>query len=112
MNNKRYISTSLSESFTEEIPGKESPNPFDKLSPQEFKIMQYLKKGDSVSEISKLLNLHTSTIGTHKSITFKKINCKNIVEMKSLYKVYKVIPHGPQVYKIFDNPLNFFLHNS
>ncbi len=94
LNDKRYISNSLSRSLTEEALGNKSFNPFDRLSPQEFKIIQYLMKGESVGEISEKLNLHTSTIGTHKARIFKKLNCKNIVDINSLAKIHNVMPPG------------------
>ncbi len=94
LNDKRYISNSLSRSLTEEALGNKSFNPFDSLSPQEFKIIQYLMRGESVSEISEKLNLHTSTIGTHKARIFKKLNCKNIVDINSLARIHNVIPQG------------------
>lgn len=93
LNNKRYISSSLSQVLTEEALGNKSPNPFDSLSTQEFKILQFIIRGESVGDISQKLNLHTSTIGTHKAIIFKKLNCKNIVDIHALAKVYKIIPH-------------------
>ena len=95
LNNKRYISSSLSQAFTEEALGNKSTNPFDRLSPQEFKIILFIIKGESVGEISQKLNLHTSTIGTHKARIFKKLNCKNIVDIHALAKVYNIIPPGP-----------------
>ncbi len=94
LNDKRYISTSLRESLAEEALGNKSFNPFDRLSPQEFKIIQYIIKGESVSEISEKLNLHTSTIGTHKARIFKKLNCKNIIDINMLAKIHNVIPPG------------------
>lgn len=94
LNNKRYISSSLSQFLTEEALGNKSPNPFDSLSPQEFKIIQFIIRGESVGEISQKLNLHTSTIGTHKARIFKKLNCKNIIDIRALAKVYQVIPPG------------------
>lgn len=94
LNNKRYISTLLSQALTEEALGNKSSNPFDALSPQEFKIIHYLIRGESVGEISQKLNLHTSTIGTHKARIFKKLNCKNIMDIRALAKVYQVIPPG------------------
>ncbi len=94
LNNKKYISSSLSQTLTEEAIGNKSPNPFDSLSPQEFKIIQFIMRGESVSEISQKLNLHTSTIGTHKARIFKKLNCKNIVDLRELAKVYQIISAG------------------
>ncbi len=91
LNNKRYISSSLSQSLTDEALGNKSSNPFDNLSPQEFKIIQFIIRGESVGEISQKLNLHTSTIGTHKARIFKKLNCKNIIDIRELARVYQVI---------------------
>ncbi len=94
LNNKRYISSSLSHALTEDALGNKSTNPFDSLSPQEFKIIQFIIRGESVSDISQKLNLHTSTIGTHKARIFKKLNCKNIVDINALARVYRIIPPG------------------
>ena len=94
LNNKRYISSSLSQALTEEALGNKSTNPFDNLSPQEFKIIQFIIRGESVSDISQKLNLHTSTVGTHKARIFKKLNCKNIVDINALARVYRIIPPG------------------
>ncbi len=91
LNDKRYISSSLSQALTEEALGNKSSNPFDNLSPQEFKIIQFIIRGESVGEISQKLNLHTSTIGTHKARIFKKLNCKNIIDIRELARVYQVI---------------------
>ncbi len=91
-NGKRYISPLLSESLAEEALGKRSDNPFDKLSPREFEIVMYLIKGKSSSEICNTLNLQTSTVGTHKSRIFEKLNCTNIVDINTMAKVYNVIP--------------------
>ncbi len=89
--NRRYTSPSLSRSLTEDALGNVPVNPFDRLSHQEFKIIQFLIRGETVSEISKKLHLHTSTIGTHKSRIFKKLNCKNIVDINTLARVHNII---------------------
>ncbi len=70
---------------------KESENPFDKLSDREFEIVQHLAKGDSVAEISKKLNIHTSTVGTHKARIFEKLHCNNIIDLTNLAKAHNVI---------------------
>ncbi|MEO6220493.1 MAG: response regulator transcription factor [Ginsengibacter sp.] len=94
LQNKRYISSSLSQSLTEDALGNKPINPFDRLSPQEFKIIQYIIRGESVGEISNKLNLHTSTIGTHKARIFKKLNCNNIVDINTLAKVHHLVSSG------------------
>jgi two-component system invasion response regulator UvrY len=86
MNNKRYVSPSLMRSLTESALRKNAnnQNPFDLLSPRELEIVRHLIKGESVSQIGKYFNLHTSTIGTFKARIFEKLACKNIVEINEL----------------------------
>lgn len=92
LNNKRYISQELNEILLTDLQSNHlSENPFNKLSPREFEIVQHLAHGDSVSDISEKLKLHTSTIGTHKSRIFKKLDCRNLIELSRLAKIYQVI---------------------
>lgn len=92
LKNKRYLSPELQEKLAiESITDKHHENRFDKLSPREFEIVQHLVHGDSVSEISRKLHLHTSTIGTHKAKIFEKLKCENIVELVTMAKVHNLI---------------------
>ncbi len=92
LNNKRYISQELNEKLLSDLQSnRQSENPFDKLSPREFEIVQHLAHGDSVSEIAEKLKLHTSTIGTHKARIFQKLNCHNIIELNNMAKAHKVV---------------------
>jgi len=92
LDNRRYISPSLTRVLTESALGRKAnnQNPFDLLSPRELEITRHLMKGESVSEISSYLNLHTSTVGTHKARIFEKLQCKNIVGINELAKVHKI----------------------
>src|SRR5664279_3643710 len=92
LKNKRYLSPGLQDKLAlESITDNHHENQFDKLSPREFEIVQHLVHGDSVSEISRKLNLHTSTIGTHKARIFEKLHCHNIVELAMMAKVHNII---------------------
>ena len=92
LNNKRYVSQELKKILLTDLKSSShSGNPFDKLSPREFEIVQHLVQGDSVSQISGKLQLHTSTIGTHKSRIFEKLDCHNVIELINLAKIYKVV---------------------
>ena len=92
LNSKRYMSPELSEKLLIDLHSNHNPeNPFDNLSPREFEIVQHLANGDSVSEISKKLNLHTSTIGTHKGRIFEKLQCDNIIDLARMAKVHNII---------------------
>lgn len=92
LNNKRYISPQLNEKLLADLhSNNKSQNPFDNLSPREFEIVQHIAHGDSVSEISNKLNLHTSTVGTHKARILEKLKCNNIIELTDLAKVHNVV---------------------
>ena len=92
LNNKRYISASLMETIANSALGHNTDNPFDKLSPREFEIARHLIRGEALSEISNKLNLHSSTVSTYKNRVYEKLNCRNIIDINSLAKLYKVIP--------------------
>ena len=91
LNNKRYISAELNEKLLKDLHKGNTENPFDKLSPREFEIVQHLTSGESLSEICQKLKLHTSTVGTHKARIFEKLSCNNIIDLTKLAKVHNVI---------------------
>ncbi|KAA9035533.1 response regulator transcription factor [Ginsengibacter hankyongi] len=92
LKNNRYMSQELRENLLMDVlDHNKRENQFDKLSPREFEIVQHLVHGESVSEISKKLNLHTSTIGTHKARIFEKLRCDNIVELVTMAKVHHIL---------------------
>ena len=92
LNNKSYVSPELTQKMLYDLHSKtESENPFDKLSAREFEIVQHLAQGDSVAEISKKLNIHTSTVGTHKARIFEKLQCHNVIDLTNLAKAHNVI---------------------
>ena len=93
MSNKRYISSSLTQTLTDNALGKKAnnQNPFDLLSSRELEIVRHLMKGESVSQIGTYLNLHTSTVGTHKARIFEKLNCKNVIGINELARLHNFI---------------------
>ena len=91
LNNKRYISASLMDVYTQDALGNKAYNPFHNLTTRELEITMHLLRGETVSEISHKLNIHTSTVGTHKAKIFEKLHCKNIIDINVLAKMYKVI---------------------
>lgn len=91
LNNKRYISALLNEKLLNDMHNGATENPFDKLSPREFEIVQHLANGDSLGEICNKLTLHSSTVGTHKARIFEKLGCSNVIDLSNLAKVHNVI---------------------
>ncbi len=91
LDNKKYVSPALHQKLLEELGSNKSDNPFDKLSPREFEIVQHLIRGDSLAEICQKLTLHSSTVGTHKARIFDKLQCHNVIDLSTLAKVHNVI---------------------
>ncbi len=90
LNNRKYISDSLAASLAEESISDTPSNPFNQLSPREFEIVTLLLSGQTISEISKLLNLQVSTVGTHKARLFDKLSVNNILELKAVATSYNL----------------------
>jgi len=90
LNNRRYISDTLAESLAFSSLSEAPENPFEKLSQREFEIASLLLSGLTVSEVSKSLNLQTSTVGTHKSRIFEKLGIENIIQLKELATSYNL----------------------
>jgi two-component system, NarL family, invasion response regulator UvrY len=90
LNNRRYVSDTLAESLAFSSVSNTPENPFEKLSQREFEIASLLLSGQSVSEVSRSLNLQTSTVGTHKSRIFEKLGIDNILALKELATSYNL----------------------
>ena len=91
INAKRYISSALHKSLTEDALGERPNNPFDNLSPREFEIGLHFIRGESLSEICHVFNLQASTVSTHKTRILEKLKCRNIVEVNQLARIYNII---------------------
>lgn len=90
LNNRRYISSELANQLANEIGDNRFTNPFQKLTSKELEVCTRLITGKSVTDIAKLLNISTSTVGTHKARVFEKLNVGNIVELIEIAKEYNV----------------------
>lgn len=90
LNGRKYISESLAQSLAEESISDTKSNPFDMLSKREFEIVSLLVSGQTLNEIAACLNLHSSTVGSHKARIFEKLGVGNILELKELANSYKM----------------------
>jgi two-component system, NarL family, invasion response regulator UvrY len=90
LNGTIYMSPTLKKFLYEDMLQRRTDNPFEKLSSREIEIAKYLLRGYSHSEIKKTLNLHSSTIGTHKIRFFEKLKIKNIFELRELARIYQL----------------------
>jgi DNA-binding CsgD family transcriptional regulator len=80
----------LRKQLAAEIGSEEPSNPFDKLSAREFEIANLLMAGKSGSEISELLSINSSTVGTHKARLFEKLGVSNLPELIEVARIYKL----------------------
>ena len=90
LNDRKYISETLAEQLAAEIGSTQPTNPFDKLSAREFEIANLLMAGKSGSEISELLSINSSTVGTHKARLFEKLGVNNLPELIEIARIYKL----------------------
>ena len=91
-NGQLYLSPELKRYMYEDVYIHKRDNPFEKLSNREIQIAKYFLLGFSVSEIMKTLNLHSSTVATHKLRCFEKLNVKNVFELGELAKLHRIDP--------------------
>ena len=59
------------------------------LSKRELEVAMLLTQGVGVIEISKTLNLQTSTVSAYKNRVFEKLDISNIAELIEKFKLYK-----------------------
>lgn len=88
LNGKIYISEAITEMVSLQTFKKED-TPFTNLSPREFQIAVLLLAGNTVSGISKMLEIGNSTVGTHKSNLFQKLNVSDLLGLKKLSDIYQ-----------------------
>jgi two-component system invasion response regulator UvrY len=86
-----YISKKVRNDLSEETHSKKGgENPFEKLSDREIQTVKYLLHGYSLLEIKKILNVHSSTVGTYKTRVFEKLKIKTVRDLDELAKMYQV----------------------
>jgi two-component system invasion response regulator UvrY len=86
----KYISKNLMDILVDDVTTNKSSNPFDQLSSREFQIASFLLDGLSLTEISTLLNLQPSTVGTYKGRIFEKLKVSNLIELIDMANVYHI----------------------
>jgi two-component system invasion response regulator UvrY len=87
----KYISRKLQRQMAEEVITKKMSNPFDRLSDREFEIMILLLQGKSLTEIGIEISIQVSTVGTHKTRLFDKLNITSLMELSKVAAAYEII---------------------
>jgi two-component system, NarL family, invasion response regulator UvrY len=89
LNGRIYMSNALLEQLVVDMNGsKKVDNPFEKLSSRELEIVSLITSGKSITEISNILSLAISTVGTYKARLFEKLKVNNLVELIELWHLY------------------------
>lgn len=88
---KTAVSAELLEKMTADKQAEEESDPFTRLSNREFEIAYQLIKGKTVTHIADSLNIHTSTVGTHKARIFDKLQVDNVMVLRDLAGIYRVV---------------------
>ena len=84
LDNRRYVSTRMKDTFARETLEGKAPNPLTTLSPREVEVMNHLVDGKPVSEIAGILSVHISTVSTHKANIMQKLGVSNIIELSRM----------------------------
>ncbi len=89
---KKYISASLLETMLDAIVNRtvKDRKPVSQLSKREFEVANLLVKGNNTKQMSKLLQLQSSTISTVKARIFRKLGVSNLIEFVAKMGVTEV----------------------
>ena len=82
------ISKVLVENYIREMQEKEVEDSYELLTTREHEILQLLAEGKTTKAVAALLNLSASTVETHRSNIFQKLNLHSSAEL-ILYAVRK-----------------------
>lgn len=85
-----YISQDVKDAIVLNALNRNTPskNPVELLTDREIDIATLLIQGDSLKTISEKLFIHVSTISTHKTRIFKKLNIQTLPELIEILKLY------------------------
>lgn len=84
-----FYSEYVMQSMMAEHFNHDGSNPFLRLSQREVEVVAYMIKGKSLSEVSEMLNVHKSTVGTHKTRAFEKLGISTLFDLMRLGSVYE-----------------------
>ncbi|MFM8591380.1 MAG: response regulator [Sphingomonadales bacterium] len=88
-----YLSHRLVQKMSDDFLLSRTENPFDKLSQREMEVCSFMIKGYSLADIADIMQLHKSTIGTHRSRILEKIGVKKIFELREMALQYNIPIH-------------------
>ena len=84
---KLYISPAMVELIVKDALFGRKPDRLDKLNEREFDVLTHLIKGESLSGIAEIFNVHITTIVLYKSRIMDKLRITNLLELGNLVKM-------------------------
>lgn len=91
LSGEKYISRKLQRQMADEVITKKMSNPFDRLSDREFEVMILLLQGKSLTDIAAEISVQVSTVGTHKTRLFDKLNISTLMELSKVASAYGIV---------------------
>lgn len=90
LDGKKYLSTNLHDIIESHKNPKTriQKSPFEQLSTRETEVLIRLLKGQGVKEISRELDIKSSTAATFKARLFDKLGVSNLIDLQNLAQMY------------------------
>lgn len=92
MEQGKYMSPEIHQLYYESLTvgrtSKLDANPLNKLSNREMDVAKHLIQGMHITEISKLLNLKSSTTSTYKTRIFEKLQIDNLPQLIDIFRIH------------------------
>lgn len=88
MTGQKYFSSKVTQQLLDDKIQGVSENIFDTLSSREIEVAKLMLQGLSSQEICKIMNIHSSTMGTYKSRILEKLGVTNVISLAELAKLY------------------------
>jgi DNA-binding NarL/FixJ family response regulator len=77
----KYISQSLAEKLASSLNEDLETPPHESLSDREYEVMRLLAKGNTPTEVSKMLSLSVKTVSTYRTRILEKLHLKTSAEL-------------------------------
>lgn len=85
---KRYLCAEIRASLLEQLDQKENEDALKRLSPRQFEIVSYLKKGYSSKDIAEAIKIDVHTVQVHRHNILKKLKLKNTAALVNFVNTY------------------------
>jgi two-component system, NarL family, invasion response regulator UvrY len=77
----KYISQSLAEKLATHLQEDTQAPPHESLSDREYEVMRLLSKGNTPTEVSKMLSLSVKTVSTYRTRILEKLHLRSNAEL-------------------------------